>query len=66
MISEIYFVCKNIRKKNNKALQKELNRCKIGVKKIKKLHVYIVIQKKCLPLQAFWHNEIEIWGVKPP
>ena len=32
----------------------------------KKLHIYIVIQKKCLPLRAFWHNEIEIWGVKPP
>ena len=35
-------------------------------KRQKKLHIYIVIQKKCLPLQAFWHNEIEIWGVKPP
>ena len=39
------------------------NRRKKG---IKKTHIYIVIQKKCLPLRAFWHNEIEIWGVKPP
>ena len=37
-----------------------------GVFEKKKLHIYIVIQKKCLPLRAFWHNEIEIWGVKPP
>ena len=64
-ISRIYYFGNNIRKKNKQNVKKGVNRWKIKQNRLKKVHIYIVESKKCVPLQSDWKIKNEILGSKP-
>ncbi len=64
-ISVIYYFENKIRKKNGQNLKMGVNRWEIKQKRQKKVHIYIVESKKCVPLQSDWKIKNEILGSKP-